>query len=242
MIVSLFNPEKQFQLERYEICMERQQPTRVTCFTNKSMTSKFEYSLGIGDEVATNHCPLVLNRTREINAQLFENQLTEPLRYLLDRPFKKQLIAADYLRFFLELALAWDLGLVVQTTKAPVQRENLFFIGNCRNALDQAHQIFNLKNIRWKVSWGLKQLVIYETGGIPLPVIPLAANLFQGQTERGIAIYPVPSLRPYHTVIWNKKREVIDRVLFHSATKNMIIRFASDLIPAGRRPIKSLVG
>ena len=107
MIVSLFNPEKQFQLERYEICMERQQPTRVTCFTNKSMTSKFEFSLGIGDEVATNHCPLVLNRTREINAQLFENQLTEPLRYLLDRPFKKQLIAADYLRFFLELALAF---------------------------------------------------------------------------------------------------------------------------------------
>lgn len=238
MILALKHQERQFFPSRFELTLERCQPARLEVETSEPAAPIEGYGLFLGDRFDLREvAPMILVDEFQLAPNRFRSFYVEPLRYLLDRPFRQQLRLASVTKFYRALAESWQVTFVNGLKETPALEEDLLFLGNCRNALDQVQHLFGLGEARWRLDWGEKELQLLASGQKDRSPIPLSGGLFQRHTDEGLEFHPAPQLRPYTPVTFNEKEEVIDRLIFKGPQNSMTVRFASALVPAGRRAL-----
>ncbi|MDT8447351.1 MAG: hypothetical protein RRB13_10715 [bacterium] len=238
MILSLKGTKGHFYPERFELTLERCRPARLKVETVEPAKDESAYTLAIGDRFGlATYCPMLLVEECQLAADRFESFYIEPLRYLLDRPFPRQLLGVSYLEVYRALAKSWQMGFSVQGTLPKERPENLLFMGNCRNSLDQTHLIFGLGPARWQLDWELMTLNLLGDGAFSKQAVTLDTSLYRSETSEGLQLNPVAGLRPYTRVQWLGKEEVVDRLIFDSYNDAMTLRFDSQTVPAGNRAL-----
>ena len=218
-----------FDADTYMVHLERQRPTLGIFELYEPVQPDTPVILNLGFLGQVNRiCSLWVQSCSEMAPKTFKVIALEPVRQLLDLKYTDQLTAADLISALRRIADFIKLPLEIIGPPPATRPQNLVFLGNIRNALDQLWQVFQLKNARWCINLNKKKLQILAQGKFEIDPVEIPLDYLKTEFDGGIEMNIIPNLRPYTPVIWRGSEETVDIARINGKTGSMFITFAGN--------------
>jgi len=101
--------------------------------------------------------------------------------------------------------------------------KSLVLYGSLRNALDQLRLCYSLTAERWHIDVQKKTLIL-TPGRLPGTPLTTEIVLLKEETEEGLEMGIVPSVRPFLSWLHRNELLVVDKVIFDQKRQSMFVR------------------